>query len=342
VFLDEDWADEPAGFSIPLHGTPFKAAPRLPQFSKSEPVPRTEMLPKRQDRPEDDRQIFERLGSLEAIDWPAGLATSPEQQASIGAVLAAGRRDRRLGGAIHWRGPLPKDASPGCRVRLVSSRKSVAHSVIFGLKQVYSGRNRDSDWIIQLGRLGPVRETPPNLRPAEHLWPARVVGDCDGETGALVVAPIGWHKDSRLSARILSAFAGKEFATVSAPRIGDLGLIGFEGGSPDAPVWLGSLHDAEAPDAVTPEGAVRGAARFGGGGSAQWTVEPVETPRKISIDLKGIGLELTTDSFINFHTKSSLEMTAQSVNLEAENDLAMKSNQVTIKSNSVRIDKKSK
>ena len=217
----------------------------------------------------------------------------------------------------------------------------MGEAVIFGLKQAYSGRNRQPDWIIQLGRLGPVRETPPNLRPAQHLWPARVVGDYDSEVGAIIVAPIGWHMDSRLSARILSASAGKEFATISVPRVGDLGLIGFEGGSPDAAVWVGSLHDAKAPDSISPEGPVRGAAQFEGGGSAKWTAEPVDAPRKISIDMKGIDLELKTNSLITVQTTAQLKISAQLVTLTAEKDIALESKQsLTINSDNLQLDKK--
>lgn len=341
VFLDEDWADEPAGFSIPLHGTPFTESPRLPRFSKAEPIPKTRVLPEIQSRSPSERRVFGSLRSSASIDWPAGIAASAEQQSSTATTLAASRRDQRIGGALHWRGPLPPGATPGCRVRLKwAERGVVCETIMFGLKQVYSGRQGQLDCVAELGRLGPIREAPPDIRPAHHLWPARVVGGYNSEGGTIVVAPIGWHADSRLRTRILSAFAGTELAVVSVPRVGELGLLGFEGGQPDSPVWLGSLHDSRAPDQATPEGAVRGAARFSGGGSAIWSAEPGDAARKLRIELKGLDLEIQSDSMICLNANKSVGISTDLFEVQNAKNVKFTTEQMMIKSSNVKVSDK--
>jgi hypothetical protein len=118
-----------------------------------------------------------------------------------------------------------------------------------------------------------------------------------------------------------------------------LGIVGFEGGLPDAPVWLGSLHDKDCPVQVNPQGDVRGAVRFAGcAGTAFWEAKPGDNPKKVRVELNGIDFELVSDSAIHLKTKgSSLTMTANPFELQGDINLASKN--VTVQSEHVTVQK---
>lgn len=245
VALEENWCGDPLGHIFPVSGVPFQGAPELKK------VPEAESLPRAVDRPAGEGDLLKKLGAKARV-WPSGLATAAADQKTLAREAAAWTRARRLRGAIILAGACPRSARPGCKLTLMSGKNRLAESVpVMGIQHLQEGGVPHC--VLQLGRAGDFEERQPDTMLARHLWPAKITdrGAYDARVGSVEVEPLGWDAESKpLLARILTGSAVAKGGWLHAPVPGELVLLGFEGGNPDAPVVLGALFDSASADAA--------------------------------------------------------------------------------------------
>lgn len=304
LVIDENYFGSPTAYDFPRFGTAAADGPRLKSYNAESPV----------DVEGREGGILQRLARDRVDVMPPGLALEPAQRDQLAKAQAKRARINRTAGAIQIAGPPPKGLKPGCTIRVCagSSQVLIDDAELSAIRVDFVGGLTTTT--LQLGRRVLASLVPPSRRLATHLWPARAAGPYHSRLGTVLVAPMGWAAESEpMTARLLSAAANEKVAQVRCPKEGELGLIGFEFGDPDFPVWIGALHDDAAPDQVDPESTIS-AWRLPDGGSAilSFGGEGLQlTFKKTSLSVSGL-------SSLTVSADTKVVLSGESVEVNAE------------------------
>jgi hypothetical protein len=296
VELSESWCDRPAAYHLPLLGVPYAGTPKLSGTGPAEAVV----------KPSTTEKALGRLKARGAASLPAGVAATPADRSAIGDALAAADKRRGTTGVMTIPAGSAGKLTPGAVVSLRRGRHLLHPALtVAGLEHRLDGATRHA--IIYFGRPS-IPDTPPPLRPAVHLWPAVVAGNYKADRGRVDVRPIGWHPDSAALAARLGVWSVKPGpAAVRVPLAGELVLIGFEGGAPDAPAVLTGLHDAEAPAAAAGEFVVKA-------GDSVWRT--LFDKAGLDVRLEKAKLDLAVDKPMGINAAESFKLKSKKVDFE--------------------------
>jgi phage baseplate assembly protein gpV len=207
-----------------------------------------------------------------------------------------------------------------------------------------AGGERDGAWdaVVSLGRPGPHVESDRDLYPARHLWMAWSTGTYEPARGTVGVKLAGWHPASDpLRARILSDSANEAASSVRCPQTGELGVVGFENGNPDAPVWLGAVHDREAPAGAAADRFLWMLNLADGG-----TVSVGVADGALEIRLAKLKLKVETDAALSLQAeeldvqaKGKMTGRGETLGFEADSAVMLKGKDVSIAASKVGVEK---
>ena len=155
--------------------------------------------------------------------------------------------------------------------------------------------------------------------PATQLQSAVVVDNNDPDQLGRIKVKFHWLEGEETPwVRVLTPHAGADYGSYVIPEIDDEVLVGYEFGSPNYPIVLGSLYNSDAPpqaDAVNPENEVK---QFLTKGGNLIKITDTSGEEEIAISTKGGDNKLV------------LNMSGPSITIESKGDISIKGANVTV------------
>ncbi|MFH1700121.1 MAG: type VI secretion system tip protein VgrG [Candidatus Zixiibacteriota bacterium] len=167
-----------------------------------------------------------------------------------------------------------------------------------------------------------------------NLQTAEVVDNIDPDKMGRIKVKFPWNADDTIWIRVAVPHAGKDRGWFSIPEIGDEVLVGYEQGSPDLPIVIGSLYNKDnAPhgDTGTDDNSVKGFITKSGnkivindsGGGEQIGI--------IAADGSQVIIESGGPS-ITIETAGDVTIKAKNITLKADSKIVLDGGQIEIKS----------
>ncbi|MEE9443250.1 MAG: phage baseplate assembly protein V [candidate division Zixibacteria bacterium] len=167
-----------------------------------------------------------------------------------------------------------------------------------------------------------------------NLQTAEVVDNIDPDKMGRIKVKFPWNADDTIWIRVAVPHAGQDRGWFSVPEIGDEVLVGYEQGSPDLPIVIGSLYNKDnAPhsDTGTDDNSVKGFITKSGnkiiindsGGGEQIGIIAADGSQVI-IDSGGPSITVETDGDVTIKSKN--------ITLKADSKIVLDGGQIEIKS----------
>jgi type VI secretion system secreted protein VgrG len=246
-------------------------------------------------------------------------------------------RNRAMGRMIgcHGQSIVPKVA-PGHCVRIKGMDKIDATYWVKAVRHVFdeSGKYHNTFECTPLDIAYPQFRSPSH--PLTHLQMAVVLDNNDPDKLGRVKVKYPWNdSDETPWVRVMTPHAGKDRGWYSVPEIADEVLVGYELGSPDRPLVLGSLYnkdDKPPKDANTTDNSVKLFVTMSGhkilfndaGGKEQISIITSGDKNKLVLDVSGPAVTIETQGSITMKAQQDITIEGQNITLDAKANLKVK------------------